>query len=256
MQGGHGRDEWHAQPLGMEHGMSEARRAAAAREMQRLEREWRDGTSRDEGWFDATIPCAPNTPPWPGDTPMSCGWTMRLADGESVNLSTITMSPHVGTHADAPLHVRDGGRASDSLPVPHFNGLVHVVDVRDLTGAITLSLLGERLQVTEPMRVFLRTGASVAEGRFPLSWAWLDDSAAAALAIRGLRLLGTDAPSVDARDSKTLLTHHACFDHGASVLENVDLRDVSPGTYELRALPMRLQGLDAAPVRALLRPVS
>jgi arylformamidase len=240
----------------MEHGMSEARRAAAAREMQRLEKEWRDGTSRDEGWFDATIPCAPNTPPWPGDTPMSCGWTMRLADGESVNLSTITMSPHVGTHADAPLHVRDGGRASDSLPVPHFNGLVHVVDVRDLTGAITLSLLGERLQVTEPMRVFLRTGASVAEGRFPLSWAWLDDSAAAALAIRGLRLLGTDAPSVDARDSKTLLTHHACFDHGASVLENVDLRDVSPGTYELRALPMRLQGLDAAPVRALLRPVS
>jgi arylformamidase len=154
------------------------------------------------------------------------------------------------------LHVRDGARASDSLPVPHFNGLVHVVDVRDVTGAITLALLGERLHVSEPMRVFLRTGASVAEGRFPLSWAWLDDSAAAALAIRGLRLLGTDAPSVDARDSKTLLTHHACFDHGASVLENVDLRDVSPGTYELRALPMRLQGLDAAPVRALLRPVS
>ena len=236
--------------------MSESLRAAAARETQRLEKEWRDGTSREEGWFDATIPCAPSTPPWPGDTPMSCGWTMRLADGESVNLSAITMSPHVGTHADAPLHVRDGARASDSLPVPHFNGLVHVIDVRDLTGAITLQMLGDRLRVSEPMRVFLRTGASVAEGRFPLSWAWLDDSAAAALAIRGLRLLGTDAPSVDARDSKTLLTHHACFDHGASVLENVDLRDVSPGTYELRALPMRLQGLDAAPVRALLRPVS
>jgi arylformamidase len=235
--------------------MSEAQRAAAARESQRLESAWRDSAARDDGWFDATIPCGPGTPPWPGDTPMSCGWTMRLADGESVNLSAITVSPHVGTHADAPLHVRDGARASDALSVPHFNGLVHVVDVRDLTGAITLQALGERLDVSEPMRLLLRTGASVAEGRFPLAWAWLDDSAAAAMAIRGMRLLGTDAPSVDARESKTLLTHHACFDHGASVLENLDLRDVSPGTYELRALPMRLQGLDAAPVRALLRAV-
>jgi len=236
--------------------MSEAMRAAAARESQRLEIEWRHGLARDEGWFDATIPCTPNTPPWPGDTPMSCGWTMRLDAGESVNLSAITMSPHVGTHADAPLHVRDGARASDSLPIPHFNGLAHVVDVRDLKGAITLEMLSERLRLPEPMRVLLRTGASVAEGRFPVAWAWLDDAAATALALRGLRLLGTDAPSVDARDSKTLRTHHACFDHGACVLENVDLRDVSSGTYELRALPMRLQGLDAAPVRALLRSVS
>jgi arylformamidase len=236
--------------------MSEPMRAAAARESQRLENEWRDGVAGDEGWFDATVPCTPNTPPWPGDTPMSCGWTMRRSEGESVNVSTITMSPHVGTHADAPLHVRDGAQASDSLAIPHFNGLVHVVDVRDLKSSITLAMLSERLRVPEPLRVFLRTGASVAEGRFPPSWPWLDDAAAAALAQRGLRLLGTDAPSVDARDSKTLLTHHACFDHGASVLENVDLRDVSPGTYELRALPMRLQGLDAAPVRALLRSVS
>jgi arylformamidase len=235
--------------------MSKALRAAAEQEMQRLEVEWRTVATRDDGWFDASVPCAPGTPPWPGDTPFSCGWTMRLADGDSVNLSSLTMSPHVGTHADAPLHVKEGGRPSDAIPVQPFNGLVHVVDVRDLTGVITLEMLRERLRVEEPVRVLLRTGASVAEGRFPDAWPWLDATAAAHLASRGLRLLGTDAPSVDARDSKSLDTHHALFDGGAQVMETLDLRDVTPGPYELRALPMRVQGLDAAPVRALLRPI-
>jgi arylformamidase len=234
--------------------VSEARRAAAIREQQRLEAESRLAAARDDGWFDATIPSAVATPPWPGDTPFSCGWTLRLADGASVNLSQVTMSPHVGTHADAPLHVKDGAQPSDCIPVPPFNGLVHVADVRELTAAITREQLAERLSVSAPMRLFLRTGASVAEGRFPSTWPWLDAALAADLARRGLRLLGTDAPSVDHRESKTLDTHHALFDHGAYVLENLDLRDVSPGSYELRALPMRWQGLDAAPVRALLRP--
>lgn len=235
--------------------MSESMRTAAARAQQQLERDWRTASARDDGWFDATVPCGAGTPPWPGDTPFSCGWTLRLATGGSVNLSTITTSPHVGTHADAPLHVRDGGRDSDGIPVLPFNGLVHIVDVRDLTGPVTRAQLIERLPVAEPTRLFLRTGQSVAEGRFPFAWCWLAADVAADLAQRGLTLLGTDAPSVDAKDSKTLDTHHALFDHGANVLENLDLRDVTPGAYELRALPMRLQGADAAPVRALLRAV-
>lgn len=232
--------------------MSEKLRDAAAREQRRLEEAWRHVV--DDGWFDATVACGPDTPPWPGDTPCSCGWTLRLASGGSVNLSTVTTSPHVGTHADAPLHVRDGGRPSDAIPVQPFNGLVHVVDVRDLAGAITLAQLRERLCIETPVRLFLRTGASIATGRFPDAWPWLDAAASAHLATHGLRLLGTDAPSVDARESKTLDTHHALFDHGAQVLENLELRDVTPGAYELRALPMQYQGLDAAPVRALLRP--
>ncbi len=235
--------------------MSDSLRAAAERETLRLEEAWRQAVTQDDGWFDATVPCAPGTPPWPGDTPFSCGWTMRLEAGDSVNLSSVTMSPHVGTHADAPLHVVAGGRSSDAIPVQPFNGLVHVVDVRDVRGAITLATLRDRLCVEEPLRVCLRTGASVAEGRFPESWCWLDAAAAAHLASRGLRLLGTDAPSVDDRVSKGLETHHALFAHGACVLENLDLRDVTPGPYELRALPMRLHGVDAAPVRALLRAV-
>lgn len=235
---------------------SETRREAAQRHQSELEIEWRDSAARDEGWFDVTVPYGASVPPWPGDTAFSCGWTARMHDGASVNLSAMTTSPHVGTHADAPLHVRDGAASSESLPVLPFNGLVHVVDLRDIAGAISGEQLRERLPVDAPMRVFLRTGASVAEGRFPDAWPWLLADAAAAAVTAGLRLLGTDAPSVDARDAKVLGTHHACFDQGASVLENLDLRDVTPGSYELRALPMYVHGLDAAPVRVLLRSVA
>ncbi len=207
----------------------------------------------DAGWIDITVPYAADTPPWPGDTGLSCGWVMRRAHGDSVNVAALTVSAHLGTHADAPFHVHDEGLRSEAIPVPPFNGRVHVVDVRDLHGAIPLATLRDRLGANDASRVFLRTGASVADGRFPDEWPWLDADAARECATRGLRLLGTDAPSVDARETKVLATHHACFDHGAWVLENLDLREIAAGTYELRALPMRVFGADAAPVRVMLR---
>ena len=193
----------------------------------------------------------PGTPEWPGDVPFSCGWTSRIADGASINLSSTTASPHVGTHADAPLHVRDDWPASDALPLAAFLGGALVLDVSDATdGPLLLSADDPRLQGVH--RLLLRTGRSIAQGTFPTGWPALDPGVAAALAANGLRLLGVDAPSVDDRESKTLAVHHALFAGGAYLLENLDLRDVPPGRYELVALPQRLGGLDAAPVRAVL----
>lgn len=201
---------------------------------------------------DISVLVRPGTPEWPGDVPFSCGWTSRLADGESVNLSHTAGSPHVGTHADAPLHVRDGAPASDDLPVAPFLGGAVVLDVSDApAGPLTLRTDDSRL--VGCVRLLLRTGRTIADGRFPDDWPALAASTARALTQRGVRLVGVDAPSVDERESRTLDVHHALFDGGAYVLENLDLRDVVPGRYELIALPHRLAGLDAAPVRALLR---
>jgi arylformamidase len=201
---------------------------------------------------DISVLVRPGTPEWPGDAPFSCGWTSRLSDGASVNLSHIAGSPHVGTHADAPLHVRDGAPASDALPLAPFIGEALVLDVSDAPpGPLALGADDPRLQGCT--RLLLRTGRSIADGRFPDDWPVLSAAAASALARRGVRLVGVDAPSVDERESRTLDVHHALFDHGAYVLENLDLRGVTPGRYELLALPQRLAGLDAAPVRALLR---
>ena len=102
-------------------------------------------------------------------------------------------------------------------------------------------------------RLLLRTQCSTAAGRFPERWPVLTVAVVRALVGRGLKLLGVDTPSVDARHSKTLEVHHALFDAGAFNLENLDLRSVEDGEYELVAYPVLLEGVDAAPVRAVLR---
>lgn len=207
---------------------------------------------------DISIPVSPTTPPWPGDTAFSCTWTWSIARGDSVNVGTITTSPHVGTHADAPLHVRDGARASESLPIAAFHGDAVVVDVSDVTGAISSDVIAARTahhasgDESLPPRILLRTGRSIAAGHFPDSWPALDATAATTLTAAGVVLVGTDAPSVDPRESTTLDVHHAIFDAGACVIENLDLRNVAPGRYTLAAFPQLLVGADAAPLRAIL----
>lgn len=214
---------------------------------------------------DISIPLSASTREWPGDTPFSCGWTMRIADGESVNLGTITTSFHVGTHADAPLHVHEGWPASEALALDAFVGEVVVIAVpehveatrelgRDELEAMLSDALGAGASRV-PERLLLRTGHCIAAGAFPDAWPVLTSEAAEWLVAQGLRLWGVDAPSVDERTSKTLPVHHAILGRGAFVLENLDLRAVAPGRYELIAPPLAVDGADAAPVRAVLRNV-
>ena len=201
--------------------------------------------------YDISVATGVGTPEWPGDTPFQCGWSARIADGSSVNLTTITASPHVGTHADAPLHVKDGGAGAETLPIDAFIGPVLVLDVGGAARDLGASLV-ERVP-DGTARLLLRTGESIAGGTFPADWPALGPDTAALLVRRGLRLLGVDAPSVDRRESKTLAVHHALFDGGAQVLENLDLRAIGEGEYELSAAPVKWAGVDAAPVRAVLR---
>lgn len=203
---------------------------------------------------------SPDTQVWPGDTPFSCLWTWDMSDGSSVNVSAITMSPHAGTHADTPLHVSRNAAGSESLATDVFCGPVVVIDVSDVstaTGSIGIEMIATQVAATQPgatppERILLKTERTIADGAFPGSWPSLSARCAEALVARGVRLLGVDCPSVDDRDSKTLDVHHALLDHGTCVLENLDLRSITAGEYTLTALPMKIAGLDAAPVRALL----
>lgn len=201
---------------------------------------------------DISVTLRIGTPEWPGDAPYDCRWTARIADGSSVNLSATSGSPHVGTHADAPLHVRDGAPGSHELPLEVFVGPVVVADVHAVNGLVELSDL-QLADDTPIERLLLRTGRSIADGSFPDDWPVPSIECLRALFTRGLKLFGTDAPSADHRESKTLENHHVIFDGGAYILENLDLRGVTAGEYELVSLPIKLEGLDAAPVRAALR---
>lgn len=205
---------------------------------------------------DISITLASGTPEWPGDTPYSCGWTGTLSQGSSVNVSTYTTSPHVGTHADAPLHVRDGWPGSHELPLEAFYGLTSVVDVSDASTDLEIETIVNAVGNGAVERLLLKTSCSIGSGSFPESWPVLSESCARTLLGRGLRLLGVDAPSVDERHSKTLPVHKMIFSGNACILENLDLRRVPAGIYELMAFPLKIMSLDAAPVRAILRDIA
>ena len=201
---------------------------------------------------DISIAMSPATPEWPGDTPFGCTWAWRMARGDSVNVSAISTSPHVGTHADAPLHVHDEWPGAEELPLDAFHGPAVVRSVPTDRDVLELADLGD-LPSMSIERLLLRTDCSIAGGAFPERWPALSPAAIDALVERGLRLLGTDAPSVDPRTSTQLAAHHALFRAGACILENLDLHAVANGTWELTAYPVKIAGADAAPVRAVLR---
>ncbi len=205
--------------------------------------------------YDISVPYAAATPPWPGDTPYSCGWAWDMSTGASVNVGRVVTSWHVGTHADAPLHVASSGAASEHLPLASFHGPATVVDARHAVPGATISvqwLIAALRGHPIPQRLLLHTGCSVAAGVFPDAWPTLTAEAAAWLTNAGLRLFGTDAPSVDARTATDLVVHHALFGGGAYVLENLSLDAVPVGDYVLSAYPVLVSGADAAPVRAVL----
>ena len=204
---------------------------------------------------DVSVAFGAATPPFPGDTPFHCGWAWDMAQGASVNVGRVTTSLHVGTHADAPLHVRHGAPTSETLPLDVFRGPARVIDVshfgdgHEITPAELHAALGGD---DVPTRLLLRTGRCVAGGTFPEGWPALHADTARGLVAGGLRLLGTDCPSADLRPAQALVVHHALFDGGAYNLENLRLEHAEPGEYELVAYPVLVAGADAAPVRAVL----
>jgi arylformamidase len=170
-----------------------------------------------------------------------------------VNVSSYTTSPHVGTHADAPLHVRDGWPGSHELPLDAFIGRASVIDVSDVDGEIEIERINSAIGESHVERLLLKTGRTIGAGSFPESWPVLSESCARTLLGRGLRLIGVDAPSVDERHSQSLPVHKMIFSDNACILENLDLRRIQAGSYELIAFPLKIMSLDAAPVRAILR---
>lgn len=203
--------------------------------------------------IDISPPFRAGMPGWPGDTPFSCERTWAIGPGCPVNVSRIVLSSHVGSHADAPLHFRADGAAIDALPLEVFVGPCVVVDARGAGAAVDVDDVVPQLP-PRVERVLIRQYARTPEGWDP-ALKGLSVALVRALAARGVRLVGVDANSVDPADSKGLDAHHAIADAGICIVEGLVLDHVAPGAYELIALPLRIAGCDAAPLRAVLRPL-
>ncbi|MEP7117881.1 MAG: arylformamidase [Acidobacteriota bacterium] len=201
--------------------------------------------------WDITPLLSADTPAFPGDTSFSQRWTARIGPGCPVNLSAITLSPHLGAHADAPLHYDANAPPIAELALAPFLGPCRVIHAIDRGPLITPEHLAPAATDLPP-RVLVRT-TTTAPTVWSATFTAFAPETIAWLAGLGVRLVGIDAQSVDPADSKTLDSHHQLLAHDLRVLENLVLDDVPEGDYELIALPLRIAGCDASPVRAVLR---
>lgn len=240
------------------------------------------GLREGPDWIDISQPIATDSAVFPGDTPFTYDTMLSVENQDGFNLTQFTMSPHVGTHADSPLHLAGTlethpAWAAADLPLASFIGLTVVLDMSaELAGSaqpITTALIEQHLdqwqasheqfQDYQPQRLLFKTRSTLRYNHFEPDYAYLDTDAADWLVTHNTLLVGLDTPSIDAVTSKELPVHHRFLqthtqsgaDSGASAivwLENLDLSVVRTGLYGLIALPLKLAHLEASPVRAVL----
>ena len=201
--------------------------------------------------FDISPAISPRLQVWPGDTPPSREVLLDMHRGDTLTLSTLRTTVHAGAHADAPSHYGREAPTIEAADLSAYLGTCVVVrvDARPATrigpAALPADLRAER--------VLLATGTFPDPERFDARFAALDPALVDWLADRGTRLVGVDTPSVDLFDDAALLAHGRCLARGVAILEGLVLDKVPAGCYELIALPLKLEGFDASPVRAVLR---
>ena len=202
--------------------------------------------------WDISPPVEVGSPVFPGDAPFELRWAARMGPGCPVNLSTITLSPHTGAHADAPLHYDEGGDAIGAVALEPYLGPCRVIHAMGCGPLVQWAHIAHAVQDLPP-RVLVRTYAQAPADRWDPDLSAFAPDTVARLANLGVRLIGIDTASIDPADSKTLDSHQVIRRRGLRVLENLVLDAVPEGDYELIALPLKLTTACASPVRAVLR---
>ena len=213
--------------------------------------------------FDISRSLSNDLAPWPGDTPFHFELKWKMAEGATVNVGAINMGVHNGTHADAPFHFDPRGETIERMSLDIYIGDAVVVDLMgifsgvgnqpDRARQISVADLEEAsAAIAQTQRLLLKTGVWKDSKVFP-DWIpviardvpdWLRE--------RRVKLVGLDLPSVDSIEAKILVNHHALAGAQIVIVESLDLSEVAAGVYHFSALPLKIAGGDAAPVRAVL----
>lgn len=202
--------------------------------------------------IDITHPLSPGMAVFPGDAAYQESWTFRLGPNCPVNVGQVSLSTHCGTHADAPLHYDAAGKPAGALDLAPYLGPCRVIDARGPAALCEPHEISAALEGAPP-RILLRLVEALDPKLWPSGFRALAPATVELLVVKGVTLVGIDTPSVDPETSKTLDSHQACRRADMRILENLVLSHVEPGDYELIALPLKFERLDASPVRAVLR---
>jgi arylformamidase len=203
--------------------------------------------------WDISPPVHAASPVFPGDAPYAQRWAATLGPGCPVNVATLTLSPHTGAHADAPLHYDPEGATAGALDLDPYLGPCRVIHAIGVAPLVQWQHLAHAIDERLPPRVLVRTYERMPADRWDAALPAYAPETVERLADHGVRLIGIDSASIDPADSKPLPSHQVIRHRGLRVLENLVLDDVPEGDYELIALPLKLMSADASPVRAVLR---
>jgi arylformamidase len=201
--------------------------------------------------YDISPPITERLCVWPGDTPPSREVLSDMHKGDNLTLSTLRATVHLGAHADGPNHYGRDAVAIDRMPLDYYLGPCQVIRLtvprrtRILPSALTVPVTAER--------VLFATGTYPDPESFNEDFAALSPELIEDLHRQGVKLAGIDTPSVDLFDSKDLPAHRTFLKYDMAILEGLVLAAVPAGVYDLVALPLRLVGFDASPVRAVLQ---
>jgi arylformamidase len=208
------------------------------------------------GWLDISVPLYPGMAHWPGDPEFQSSLAKNLDQGDVCNLTRVNTSVHIGTHMDAPRHFIPGGLGMDKMPLDAVIGPCRVVEIRDKEAIRPAELLPLALRRGE--RILFKTRNSTRAWKtkeFCKDFVYISKEAAAVLVKRGVRTVGVDYLSIGGFFKDGVETHRILLGAKVWVIEGLNLSRVKPGRYELVCLPVKLQGADGAPARAILRPL-
>ncbi|GAB4344624.1 MAG: cyclase family protein [Candidatus Abyssubacteria bacterium] len=191
-------------------------------------------------------------PVYPGDPPVEITLTSAIGKGDPANVSHLSMGAHTGAHVDSPRHFIDTGRGVDQTPLEILLGPALVVELGRTDSICATDLLP--LALESEQRVLFKTSNSVLwhTQEFQKDFVYLRADAADYLVKAGVKLVGVDYLSVEKFGSKENLAHLTLLKAGVIIVEGLNLLDVTPGRYELICLPLKIEGCDGAPCRAVL----
>ena len=207
------------------------------------------------GWIDISVPLRSRMAHWPGDAPFVIDQVMDIARGDVANLTTLSMSAHTGTHMDAPRHFVGGGCAIDTMPLEATVGTARVIAIAD-EHAVTAEEL-HRHAIVRGDRLLFKTRNSERCWKksrcFLKQFVHINAGAARYLASLGVRCIGIDYLSVGGYQTDGVETHQILLGAGIWLIEGLDLSAVTPGRYDLVCLPLKIEGGEGAPARAIVR---
>ncbi len=202
--------------------------------------------------FDVTRPISTGMTVWPGDEGVVLERTASISEGSIVNVSRVQMGVHTGTHVDAPLHFIDGGKSIDQLDTHLFTGWVRVVDVQQVKSIGPENV--HQLAGIKGEAVFFKTMYSekTLGEAFDTGFTGLMFEAAQMLVNEGVRVIGTDALSIEEYSSRDFSVHRLLLQQEVLIVEGLCLKDVAPGRYRYICMPLLMKGADGAPARVIL----